>query len=738
MGAHKARLLACVAGFVFAPGAALAQPQTGAEGPAQAAPIADQADQEIVVTARKREELLIEVPQSITAVTADDLARLNATQFRDFANTVPALSFTSEGAGKTQVSLRGVTAGIDIGPTVGIYVDDVPYGSSSAFSNATSLALDVGLFDLNRVEVLRGPQGTLYGASTMGGLIKYVSVRPDLTRFGGMAQAGISSTHEGGIGHNLAGAVNVPIVEGRAALRASGFYTRDGGFIDELASGREDVDRSDIYGGRLDLLLQPTDRLSLRITGFAQNIDREGNPAADFDFTGEPVDGPLEQRRLFTEPFRNRFRLVSGTIDYDFGGAALTSITSYQTAETTFRQDASAVYVPALGGAGLILGSVAVDQGRSTDKFTQEIRLASNGERTVEWLVGAFYTDEQSGNTQQTIQLDPGGQPFPLNLATVSIPSTYEEIAGFGNLTVRLTDRFDISGGLRYAANRQRFEQIGSGILVGSVPETRTEEDVVTYLLNARYQFSEDATAYLRYATGYRPGGPNFVVNDPVTGLPLAEDVFRSDSLTSYEAGFRAQTADRVFAIDLAAYHIDWNDIQVTTVAGGVSVIANAGRAAVDGAEATLTLRPMPGFTASAALAYQDARLTEDAPLLGADDGDRLPNVPRFTAALNVDYRLSEEGIQPRIGATLRHVSDRNAAFDNNPQLPQYRLPAYTTIDLRAGATFGAIDLQLFVRNLFDERGQLSAFTVLSSAGGPAQVTMLQPRTIGLSATTRF
>lgn len=732
MGVRKGALLACVAGLVWLPSPAFAQSAPAAAGDAS------NAGSEIVVTARKREERLIDIPQSVTAVTAEDLARLDATQFRDFANTVPALSYTSEGAGKTQVSLRGVTAGFDIGPTVGIYVDDVPYGSSSAFSNASGLALDVGLFDLDRVEVLRGPQGTLYGASTMGGLIKYVTARPDLTRMEGAAQAGLSTTNEGGTGYNLAGAINLPIAQGQAALRTSGFYTHDGGFIDDPAAAREDIDRSDIYGGRLDLLIQPAESLSLRLTGFLQNIDRDGNPAADFNLSGTPVDGSLEQKRLFTEPFSNRFRLVSGTIDYDFGPAALTSITSYQTTRSRFRQDASAVYVPALAGFGLTLGSVAIDQGRATDKFTQEVRLASTGEHRLEWLLGGFYTHERSGNTQQTTQLDPAGQPFPLNLATLSIPSTYQEYAGFGNLTFRLTDRFDISGGLRYAANRQRFEQVGSGLLVGSVPEARTTDDVVTYLLNARYKFSEDATAYLRYATGYRPGGPNFVVNDPATGLPLAEDTFRSDSLESYEAGFRAQTADRAFAIDLAAYHIDWKDIQVTTVAGGVSVIANAGRAAVDGGELTLTVRPTTRLTASGAFAYQNARLTEDAPLLGARDGDRLPNVPRFTAALNLDYRLSEEGLQPRLGATLRHVSARKAAFDGNAQLPQYRLPAYTSVDLRAGASLGKVDLQLFVRNLFDERGQISAFTVLSSLGGPAQVTMLQPRTIGLSATTRF
>lgn len=726
-------LLAGAAGCAMASGVAYAQAGAPATGPATAA----QHD-EIVVTARKREERLIDVPQSVTSLSGEDLGRLNATQFRDFANTVPALSFTSEGAGKTQVSLRGVTAGVDIGPTVGIYVDDVPYGSSSAFSNASSLALDVGLFDLDKIEVLRGPQGTLYGASTMGGLIKYVNIRPNLSAVAGMVQAGLSDTAHGGESYHLAGAANLPIATDRAAIRASAFYTRDGGFIDERVSGRSNVDRSEIYGGRLDLLIQPSDALSIRLAGFLQNIDREGTPASDFTLAGEPVDRRLDQRRLFTEPFRNRFRLVSGTIDYDFGPMQLTSITSYQSAKTQFRQDASAVYVPALAQFGITLGAVAIDQGRETEKFTQEIRLASANNDRLEWLVGSFYTHERSDNTQQTIQLDPNGQPFPLNLATLSIPSTYEEYAGFANLALNLNENFQLSGGLRYAGNRQRFEQIGSGLLIGSVPETKTSDEIATYLLNARYKFGENATAYLRFATGYRPGGPNFVVNDPATGLPLADATFRSDSLESYEAGLRWQTADRSFAIDAAAYHIDWSDIQVVTIAGGVSVIANAGAADVDGAELTLTARPIPGLTSSAAFAYQRARLSEDAPLLGASDGDRLPNVPRFTAAWTIDYRLSDTGIQPRLGATLRHISRRNAAFDNNPQLPQYRLPAYTSVDLRAGATFGAVDMQIYVRNLFGTRGQISAFTALSSAGGPAQVTMLQPRTFGLSFTARY
>jgi len=727
MGRKDLRL-AGIAMLVATPSTAMAQ-QEQAAGPGN----------EIVVTAQKREERLIETPQSVTVLSGDDLVRIAAAQFRDFANSVPALSFTTAGAGQTQLTLRGVTSGTDIGPTVGVYIDDVPYGSSSAFANASSLALDAGLFDMERIEVLRGPQGTLYGAGTMGGLIKYVTASPDASRIGGSAQASLSGTHSGSLGYNGAAAVNVPLADERAAVRASGFFSRDGGFVDNVILDNKDVNRSRIYGGRADLLFTPDEKLSIRIGGFLQNIHRNGTSAADFSLAGMPLDGALEQRRLIDEPFEQRFRLASATINYEFGAATLASITSYQTNNIAYTQDVSPVYVPLLGSFGLPFAAVSVEQERRTRKFTQELRLASRGDGPFQWLGGLFYTDERSEADQLVLPYDADGAIAPVNLATVSIPSRYREMAAFGNITWLITDKFDVSGGLRYANNRQRFEQIGSGLLIGATPQVRAKDDVVTYLANARYRFSPQVTAYLRYATGYRPGGPNYVVNDPVTGEPLAPAVFKADSLQSYEAGLKAETSDRRFGIDVAAYHIDWSDMQIMTAAGGVSVIANAGRADVTGGELTLTARPSSAVTATAAFAYQHARLADDSPSLGALKGEQLPNVPRYSVTMNLDYRAPEDAaLRPSVGGTIRFVSDRTASFDANAGFPQYSLPSYAAVDLRAGATFAGIDAQLFVRNVFDTRGQLSASTLLSILGGPAQVTFMQPRTFGLSASARF
>ena len=694
--------------------------------------------EEVVVTAQKREERLIDVPQSMSVLSADNLSRSGVLQLRDYAHTVPGLSFTTAGAGFTQISLRGVTVGTDAGPTVGIYVDEVPYGGSTPFSVAARATLDVGLFDLDRVEVLRGPQGTLYGASTMGGLIKYVTKRPDATRRKFETQTGFSSTHQGGLSYNAAASVNLPLVSDKVALRASGFESHDGGYIDNLARGRDDVNRSDLYGGRFDLLAEPTEDLSFRLAGFLQNISREGEGTAGYTAAGAPLDGTLDQRRPLDEPFDQRFRLVSGTVSYDLGPVSLTSISSYQTAKTDLVWDVSAVYVPLLNNT-LRLGpysAVGVPAHFTTDKFSQEIRLASGSSGAIEWLFGGFYVHEKSVNEQIFSLLDTSGQPAPNTVFTILTPSRYDESAAFGNVTWRITDKFDITGGVRYAENRQRFEQIGTGVLGRTGPTARATDNVSTYLAHARYHLSDNAVGYLRYATGYRPGGPNFANIDATTGLPIGQQVFESDSLRSYEGGFKLETAERRFGLDLALYEIDWTNIQLTVTRGGFGAIINAaGGATVRGAELTLTARPLDGLKLAGAFAYQDAELSENEPALGpapigALKGERLPNVPERTAALDADYELPLGTLRPTIGATLRYVDDRTNGFGTS----SYRLPAYDTFDLRAGVTFSRASVQLYARNLLDERGQLALMQ--PQFGG--RVAIIQPRTIGMSVTTSF
>jgi iron complex outermembrane recepter protein len=693
--------------------------------------------EEVVVTAQKFEQKLSETPLSVTAISARNLEVLGATQFRDFATTVPSLTFTTSGVGSTQVNLRGITTGNNISPTVGIYVDEVPYGSSTPFASGAQLALDVGLFDVSRIEILRGPQGTLYGASTMGGLLKYVSVLPDVSAFGATARAGVVNTSGGGVGYDAAAAINAPLADDKAALRMSGFYTHDSGFIDNLANGRDDVNESKVYGGRADLFVKPADQLSLRLAVFAQDIERDGTAAADFGLaSGDPVDGDLDQRRLRAEPFEQEFRLVSGTVTYDFEDAALTSISSYQTVRSHAITDVSEFFGPALAASGIVLGSIEVEKENETDKFTQELRLAATG-TLLDWSIGGFYTDEQSDQFQTLNASMPDGAVFPVDLLTVNLPSSYEEYAGFGTLTWHLTQQLDFTGGLRYAHNSQRFEQIGSGPLIFSVPERSETDSIVTYLATVRYRASENLMSYVRYATGYRPGGPNVVLND-LSGQPLANPTFGADKLRSYEGGIKASSADGRFGIDAAVYFIKWDDLQINAVRNGLGVVDNAAAAESKGAELTLTLVPTPQLTLMGALGYVDAELSEDAPDLGGFAGDRLPDTPEFTGTFSADYSFEVGGREAFLGTTVRHVTDRVSSYDVSAGSPQYDLPEYTTVDLRTGLQLGSARLQLYVRNAFDERGKLSATTAFSALGGPVWVSLVQPRTIGFNVITQF
>ena len=724
---------------------AQADPGTGSAASADAQGSSSQPSplEEIVVTAQKREERLIETPQSVSVLSADMLTKLAATQFRDFANTVPGLNFQTGGAGFNQISLRGVTTGYDITPSVGNVVDDVPYGSSSAFARGAQLALDVGLFDVERIEVLRGPQGTLYGASTMGGLIKYVTKQPDVTRMGGEVQTGLSGTTDGGLNYIGAAALNLPLVTDKVALRASGFHSRDRGYVDNVGLDREDVNASRVSGGRLDLLALPTEALSLRVAAVLQDISRDGTATSDYTLEGESLYGGLKQLRLIPETFDQRFRLVSATATYDFGSAELTAVSSYQAIRSQFIVDDTPALQPILALCPPFCrsySSVAIDNEVETDKFTQEIRLASGDSRPLQWLVGGFFTREVSENRQELLLLDAARQPAPNDLFHYRTPSRYKEYAAFGNLTYYFSDKLDLTGGMRYARNDQAYTQDASGLLIGAVPKRTDRENVSTYLLNARYRFTPNAIAYARFATGYRPGGPNAVSLDPVTGEPNAPESFKADTSKSYELGFKTQSATGEFGVDIAAYLIDWSDLQqLTTTASGVSYYANAASGAqIKGAELTLTARPVRGLTATGAFAFQDATMSDDEPILGARNGERLPNVPRFTAALSADYLFAVAALQPSVGFTFRSVSNRMASFDNNTTVAQYDLGSYSTFDARAGFVAGRADIQVYVRNVFDEHGQLVIPSGVSSLAGPIEVSILQPRTVGVTATFRF
>lgn len=721
-------------GALALPGVAAAQdaPETGAQV---------RANDEIVVTAQKREENLQDVPVSISVVGGDDLMEQGAASLTDYSGYVPGMQVTNSGSpGQTTITLRGV-APLTASQTVGIYLDDAPVGSSSIYNRGGQFSLDLMPYDIERVEVLRGPQGTLYGASSIGGLVKYVTVAPSTTTFsvrGGGELFGIDGAGDAGWAANVM--VNAPIVEDRLGVSGSFSWRRTPGYVSSVNNpALDDQNSYEQIGGRVGMLFRPSDALSVKLSAIWQSTDTDGNGTYAADLTGRRLGDGRSFNNYVPEPFSTELEYYAGTVDYDFGGVTATSVTTWSKTSTEQVQDATyafGVLFPLLTGGAIGPGITPFTINLELKKFTQELRLASPGGGTFEWLVGAFYTHEDSGNRQLVRSYDMALNPIPPldPLATIALPATYKEYAFFGNATVRFTDRLWLTGGVRWARNEQTFRQQSQGAIVPSADDPgESAEDVFTYSVSPQFHLSDDAMLYARVASGYRPGGPNVIV-------PNVPPSVGSDKLTNYELGLKADLMDRTVSIDIAAFYMDWTDIQVTRSFGGVSGGANGGKAASKGIEGTVLVRPAPGLTLGFTGSYTDAKLTEDVPEISGVDGDRLPAVPEFSGSARIDYSFAlGAGSKGEFGLGVRHASSRFSLVESDPLTARAR--PYTSVDLNLGVGIGEHwKLRAYARNLLNDEGELGRSTLTDGLNQPSflAITPLQPRTIGVAAELSF
>ena len=772
----------------------------------QPAPQADQSatdidSAEIVVTAQKREERVLDIPQSVTVVSGDMLERQQATTFQDYVAQVPGLSIEQSEPGAGRLMLRGVNTG-GVASTVAVYIDETPFGSSSGLVNGAVLAGDFDPFDVARIEVLRGPQGTLYGASSLGGVLKFVTNEPELGRYSGRARAGLEFIDDGGTGYNVNAVANVPIGD-RAAFRGTGFFRKRAGWVDAGGPGvtlaspfggtldvpsviDDDINDSDVWGGRGSVLFEPMQQLTVRLTAHAQNIKSHGSGDVEVDPDDyDPIDG-LQRTSIFREPNKLKYRVYNGVVDYDLGFASLLSSTSVARQNQSFTDDYSDIYGSFLN---VFLGPLNPNfpppldeivpppvtdepigmlnyQQTNLKKFTQEIRLASPSSDRFEWLVGAYYTRERGLIDQSFVgvSLDTG-QPLTVaaarDLGIAQITSRYREIAGFANVTWHLTERFDITAGGRLSENKQSAEQFTAGnpLLVGAggaLPPISSKESVFTYSLSPRFEISDTTAVYARVAKGYRPGGPNIL---PPSAGPDVPRTYEADTITSYEVGLKSDIS-RMLSFDLSLYHLKWDDIQLFTVIDNFGLNANGGAAESTGFEGTISYRPVRGLNLSANASIIDAELTADTPpFVGGFEGDRLPWVPKTSFSLNGDYEWYLTGTtQAFVGATLAHTGKQRANFVAGEVVgvepdgdfifafsPQRRVPAYTTLNLRAGAQVGRFLVEAYARNVTNSRG-ITSLTDLTDEltgenplnNGAIRASFIQPRTIGLTVGTEF
>ncbi len=695
----------------------------------------------IVVTAQKREENVQDVPISISVIGGETLREQGAASLVDYGSYIPGMQVTNSGTpGQTTIVLRGV-APLTASQSVGIYLDDAPVGSSSIYNRGGQFSLDLLPYDVQRVEVLRGPQGTLYGASSIGGLLKYVTVQPSTTTFsvrGGVEIFGIDGAGDPGwAGQTM---FNAPLVEGKLGITGSFAWRKTPGFVNSVNNAAlKDQNDYEQKGGRISLLWQPSERFSAKLSAMWQAVDTEGNGLYAADLTGRKLGDGSSYNNYVREPFSTDLEYYAATLDYDFGGVTATSASTYSVRHATQVQDATyafGVLFPLLTGGAIAPGITPFTISLDLEKYTQEVRLASPSGGRFEWLIGGFYTHEKSDNGQLVHSYDMAGNVIPAldPLAIIALPATYQEYAVFANATFRVTDRIDLTGGVRWARNDQTFRQISQGAIVPTANDPgKSSEDVFTYSVSPQFHINDSAMLYARVASGYRPGGPNVIV-------PNVPPSVGSDTLTNYEIGLKADLMDRMVSIDVAAFYMDWKDIQVTRSFGGVSGQANGGAAVSQGVEGSLSVRPVHGLTIAVTASYTDATLSEDVPDIGGKDGDQLPAVPKFSGSARLDYHFDLKGSSSAdIGIGVRHASSRLSLVESDPLVARAR--PYTAVDVNLGVNLDKNwTLRAYARNLLNNDGEMSRSTLTDGLNQPSflAISPLQPRTIGLAAELAF
>jgi len=697
----------------------------------------------VIVTAQKRSQDVRKVPSSISVVGSEQLENQHVASLVDLAGALPGVQIDTSGSpGLTSIAIRGISS-LGQGSVVGTYIDDSPLGSSSNFANGSLLELDLLPYDIDHIEVLRGPQGTLYGAGAMGGLVKYVLKEPDLDTTTGEVGGGISSISGGtGTGWDGRANVNLPLIQDKLGITASVSQNQTPGYVDDVVTGNNGINAVTQKSGRFGLLWEPNDDIKLKVSALHQSVNANDVGVIQLDpTTQQPIYGDQKSGTALNQPFRKQVDFYSATLNWDLHWADFTSASSYSASSADRVADLSVTFGPLFPLVGVPAGLSAFEGKYDLKKVTQEFRLASKPDDHIEWLVGTFFTHERSDNQQaETAQANDGSPIAGLDpLYVASIPSTYKEAALFGNLTYKFADRFDITGGLRYARNEQTFEQNvtgGQGLVVPlGVNSGHSAENVLTWMLSPEYHLNDDSMLYVRAATGYRPGGPNFAV----PGVPPS---VKADTLINYEAGWKSLFFDKKASIDFDVYDINWRNIQVgaTTPNGAISYVVNGGTATSRGAELSTAFTPIHGLRLGLNAAYTDAYLTQDVPALSGKNGDSLPGIPRFNWSYSTDYYFSlPNAWAGHIGGDYRWTGKRLSNVNSNPYT--YREDSYGVLDFDADISRDMWKVQFYVKNLTNAHPHLNIGYLQNGVTGAVadlQSYMLQPRTVGVEFDVQF
>lgn len=708
--------------------------------------------EEITVTAQKREQTVQEVAVSITALSEALLEKRNIDEFSDFARIVPSLSFQDQGSSQGQIAIRGVASAPVAGDepankeSVAIYFGEVPV-ATSRFNP------DLNLFDVKSVTVLRGPQGTLYGAGSLAGTIKIEPNEADATGWAGTVEGTLSNTDHGGLNYKLNTMINAPLVEDVFAVRGVLSTRFDDGFIDNVATGVDHVNDEQITTGRISGKYTPGDRLSVTGSIIYQDSESDGFPSYDLLVGGADIGlTTVQQSRGTNEGILDEFTLYNLVVEYEFDSFQVLSSSSYWDRDITFDIDLTSSVNLALSTGGLGLLYAVIDT-TDLEDFVQELRFTSTNDSDWQWITGLYYQQQDRfyRNTLQTFDSLPEGDDIgasffgsPLFIADQTFD--LEQFAVFGELSYQLTDRLKATVGGRWFDVTQDFTIAADGLFNDGMTSNLAvaKEDGFNPKFVLSYQLNDDILLNAQAAKGFRLGGPNDVI--PFTpcmaeltalGLTAGPPSYDSESLWNYEVNAKTSWADNRVIFNAAIFHIDYDGIQATRRLNcGFGFTDNAGSATSKGAEVELVANLAEGLDISVGGSFVDAELEDGETLIG-QPGDRLPLHPRLSLNATIQYG-ADVGDWYVYGAfDYSHTGKIISVLDftTDPTLPQ-PLGKYDIGGLRFGAEKEDLEVILFVDNIWNEQADLFERSFL----GDLQRFKFrnQPRTLGLTVRARY
>lgn len=717
----------------------------------------------IMVTAQRRTERLIDVPLSMSVLGAEDVERRALVSREDYLRSIPSVSLRDDGVGLGEIVIRGAYGdSFRTGPTVGLYFGDVPLSGYAIGGSA-----DIKLIDMARVEVLRGPQGTLYGSNALSGAVRYIPTPPDLQKFSGSVRAGFSNTAENGRWNNAVdGVLNLPIVTDKLALRAVVFRHFDEGYVrniagdnpalqaaaaasgaSNLAINKSHIGATEYLGGRLSLLWQPLENLGFNLTYVNQRDSQDDRlfelrdagayQRADYQL-GDVIGGSEDAQRIDLD-------IVHVTADYGLGFGTLYSSTAWMKQDFARKWD--------IGSLTSLFGTPLKPIGQAStteaDIFVQEVRFTSAFEGPFQMVTGLYYEDSSQPTQQPTyFGGDPDSNPFAaIKLWQIDLERDVKQKAAYGQLSYEPVERLKLTLGGRYFDYDSRFSTrtFDSVILAPSSSDTRAGESGQTYKAGVEFKPNRDSMIYGSWSQGFRLGRPlateliralcDVDQNGLIDGTNISSNLDRvdSDRLDSYELGAKFAFANGRMMLSTAVYQNDWMDIPVVYQPPGCSttLTINGGTARARGIEGEANMRLLESWKLSLGVGYVDSELTSDTTL--GRNGDELNYTPKINGNFGLEYgfRLAQRD------AFIRSDYVYFGSYYTQTGGRGVKAEGYSLFNLRGGVSVSeSAEVSLHVDNLFNA----DDFTTVVGPSGfpPGYSVRLRPRTIGVALSYRF